>query len=50
MPVQAGLWQHKELWDGTYTITDLIDILPVARQKMLKDCNSVLNGLLGKNV
>lgn len=26
-PVSAGLWQQHELWDGTYTIDDLLDIL-----------------------
>jgi hypothetical protein len=25
-PVNAGLWKQHELWDGTYTIDDLLDI------------------------
>ena len=25
-PVSAGLWQHRETFDGTYDIEDLIDI------------------------
>lgn len=24
-PVIAGMWQQHELWDGTYTLTDLLD-------------------------
>ena len=25
-PVSAGLWKQHELWDGTYTLGDLLDI------------------------
>ena len=25
-PVQLGFWKQHELWDGTYTIDDLLDI------------------------
>lgn len=25
-PVLAGFWKQYELWDGTYTLYDLIDI------------------------
>ena len=25
LPVAAGLWRQHELWDGTYTIDDLLD-------------------------
>ena len=24
-PVIAGMWKQHELWDGTYTLDDLID-------------------------
>ena len=27
MPVAAGLWRQHELWDGTYTLDDLLDIV-----------------------
>ena len=27
LPVAAGLWKQHELWDGTYTLDDLLDIL-----------------------
>ena len=25
LPVAAGLWRQHELWDGTYTLGDLLD-------------------------
>ena len=25
-PVIAGRWQQHELWDGTYTLSDLLDV------------------------
>ena len=25
LPVAAGHWQQHELWDGTYTLDDLLD-------------------------
>ena len=25
LPVAAGMWRQHELWDGTYTIDDLLD-------------------------
>ena len=28
-PVAAGKWFQHELWDGTYTLDDLFDILEV---------------------
>lgn len=27
MPVSAGMWRQHELWDGTYNINDLYDIV-----------------------
>ena len=27
LPVSAGLWRQHELWDGTYTLGDLLDAL-----------------------
>jgi hypothetical protein len=26
LPVSAGMWKQHELWDGTYTLDDLLDI------------------------
>ena len=25
LPVMAGMWKQHEVWDGTYTIDDLLD-------------------------
>jgi hypothetical protein len=29
--VAAGFWQQHELWDGTYTLDDLLDIVELIR-------------------
>ena len=31
LPVAAGLWKQHELWDGTYTLDDLLDIIELIR-------------------
>ena len=31
MPVAAGMWKQHELWDGTYTLDDLLDITELIR-------------------
>ena len=31
LPVSLGLWQQHELWDGTYTLDDLLDITELIR-------------------
>ena len=31
LPVSAGLWRQHELWDGTYTLDDLLDIVEMIR-------------------
>ena len=31
LPVAAGLWKQHELWDGTYTLDDLLDIVELIR-------------------
>jgi len=33
LPVTAGMWQQHELWDGTYTLDDLLDAVEVIRVK-----------------
>ncbi len=25
LPVMAGMWRQHEVWDGTYTLDDLLD-------------------------
>ena len=31
LPVATGFWRQHELWDGTYTIDDLLDITELIR-------------------
>ena len=31
LPVTLGLWRQHELWDGTYTLDDLLDIVELIR-------------------
>lgn len=31
MPVAAGMWRQHEMWDGTYTLDDLLDIIELIR-------------------
>ena len=31
LPVSLGLWKQHELWDGTYTLDDLLDIIEMIR-------------------
>ena len=33
LPVSVGMWQQHELWDGTYTLDDLLDIAELIRVK-----------------
>ena len=30
-PVMQGYWKQRELWDGTYTLDDLLDITELIR-------------------
>jgi hypothetical protein len=31
--VSAGLWKQHELWDGTYTLDDLLDAVELIQVK-----------------
>ncbi len=33
LPVSAGMWKQHELWDGTYTLDDLLDAAELIRVK-----------------
>ena len=33
LPVSAGMWRQHELWDGTYTLDDLLDAVEIIRVK-----------------
>ena len=37
LPVAAGMWQQHELWDGTYTLDDLLDIVELIRVRREND-------------
>ena len=37
LPVAAGHWRQHELWDGTYTLDDLLDIVELIRVKREND-------------
>lgn len=41
LPVAAGLWQQHELWDGTYTLNDLLDILEVLQVRQENEKRSM---------
>ena len=39
LPVSAGLWKQHELWDGTYTLDDLLDaaeLISVKRENNIR--------------
>ena len=47
MPVAAGMWRQHELWDGTYTLDDLLDItemIRVMRENENRAAEAVRNG------
>lgn len=31
LPVIEGMWKQHELWDGTYTFNDWLDVLEIIR-------------------
>ena len=37
LPVSAGYWKQHELWDGTYNLDDLLDIVEMIRVKREND-------------
>ena len=37
LPVSEGMWRQHELWDGTYTLDDLMDIVELIRVKQEND-------------
>ena len=39
LPVAVGLWKQHELWDGTYTLDDLLDaaeLIQVRRENEIR--------------
>ena len=37
LPVVAGMWKQHELWDGTYTLDDLLDIAELAGVRRINE-------------
>ena len=37
LPVMAGYWKQHEMWDGTYTIDDLLDIVEVISVRRVRE-------------
>ena len=47
LPVTAGMWRQHELWDGTYTLDDLLDaveMIRVKRENEVRALHSVNSG------
>ena len=47
LPVVAGMWRQHELWDGTYTLDDLLDaveVIRVRRENEARALHSVNSG------
>ena len=40
MPVAAGFWKQPELWDDTYTLDDLLDIVELIRVRRENDARA----------
>ena len=40
LPVAAGLWRQHELWDGTYTLDDLLDAAEMIRVRRENDARA----------
>ena len=44
MPVALGYWKQHELWDGTYTLDDLLDaaeLIQVRRENEIRAAEAV---------
>ena len=44
LPVAAGMWKQHELWDGTYTLDDLLDaaeLIQVRRENETRAAEAV---------
>ncbi len=41
LPVMAGMWRQHELWDGTYTLDDLLDAAEVIRVRRENEFRSM---------
>ena len=41
LPVAAGYWRQHELWDGTYTLDDLLDIIELIRVQKANQARAI---------
>ena len=37
LPVMAGMWRQHEVWDGTYTIDDLLDAVEMIMVRQARE-------------
>jgi len=44
LPVAAGYWRQHEMWDGTYTLDDLMDIVELIQVSNEKQRRAMGNG------
>ena len=42
LPVAVGLWRQHELWDGTYTIDDLLDAVELITVRRAREEQAAL--------
>ena len=45
LPVSAGMWKQHELWDGTYTLDDLLDIVELIRARRENETRAAENAV-----
>ena len=41
LPVVLGYWKQHELWDGTYTLDDLLDIAELAQMRRENEARAI---------
>jgi hypothetical protein len=39
--VTLGYWKQHELWDGTYTLDDLLDIAELAEVRRINEARAI---------
>ena len=44
LPVAAGYWRQHEIWDGTYTLDDLMDIVELIQVSNKNQRRAMGNG------
>ena len=37
LPVMAGMWRQHEVWDGTYTVDDLLDAVEMIMVRQARE-------------